>query len=139
MLRPILRVLLALASVQLLIPLTVSAAPTAQNSGVYCRGRAATIVFVGYDVAIYGTDGDDVIVVDGGWNRIQGGDGADLICVAGHFNVLNGEEGDDQISASGLHNTLFGGDGDDLLDVDDMSNWMQGGRGSDQCNGQVCQ
>ncbi len=133
------RILLALAVAQSLIPLTASAAPAAQTSSVYCMGQVATIVYVGYDVAIYGTDGDDVIAVDGGWNRIHAGGGADLICVTGHFNVLNGEEGDDQITASGLHNTLSGGDGDDQLDVDDGSNRMQGGDGDDLCNGQACQ
>jgi Ca2+-binding RTX toxin-like protein len=137
--RPLSRVLLVLVAAQLFVPMTVSAAPAAQTSDITCRGRAATIVYVGYDVAIYGTDGDDVIVVEGGWNRIHGGGGADLICVTGHFNVLEGEEGDDAITASGLHNTLSGGDGDDRLDCDDLRNGMQGGRGADQCNGEACQ
>ncbi len=130
------RLLLALVAVQSFMPLTVSAA---QTSDVYCRGQVATIVYVGYDVAIYGTDGDDVIVVDGGWNQIHGGDGADLVCVVGHFNVVEGDAGDDAIVVLGLHNTLSGGDGDDILDCDDVRNGMQGGPGMDQCNGEACQ
>ena len=137
--RPFSRALLAIVAAQLFIPLTVSAAPVVQTSDITCRGQAATIVYIGYDVAIYGTDGDDVIVVDGGWNRIHGGGGADLICVTGHFNVLNGEGGDDAITARGIHNTLSGGDGDDLLDCDDARNGMQGGLGTDRCNGEACQ
>jgi Ca2+-binding RTX toxin-like protein len=133
------RVLLTIFIAHLLIPLTVSAAPAAQAGDVTCRGQAATIVYVGYDVAIYGTDGNDVIVVDGGWNRIHGGGGADLICVAGHFNLLEGGDGADTITVSGLHNTLSGGDGDDLLDCDDVRNELQGGPGMDQCNGEACQ
>lgn len=133
------RVLLILVVAHLFVPLTVSAAPVVQTSTATCGGQVATIVYVGYDVAIYGTDGDDVIVVDGGWNRIHGGGGADLICVAGHFNMLEGGEGDDLITVSGLHNTLSGGDGDDLLNCDDVRNELEGGPGLDQCNGAVCQ
>jgi len=138
-LRPLGLALLAFVAVQSLIPLTVASAPAVQISEVTCGGRAATVVYVGYDVAIYGTSGDDVIVVDGGWNRIHGGSGEDLICVAGHFNLIEGGDGDDAIAVSGMHNTLSGGDGDDLLDCDDVRNELQGGPGLDQCNGEACQ
>ncbi len=139
MYRSLKRVLLALVVAQLFVPLTLSAAPAAQIGDPTCGGHVATIVYVGYDVAIYGTSGDDVIVVDGGWNRIHGGGGEDLICVSGHFNVIEGGDDDDAIAVRGMYNTLFGGEGDDLLDCDDERNGMQGGPGTDQCNGEACQ
>ena len=122
----------------LLVPLSALAAPSAQSSNLRCHGEAATIVYVGYDAAIYGTAGDDVIVVQGGWNRIHASGGRDNICVTGHFNLLEGEAGDDVISASGLHNTLSGNGGDDTLQADDASNTLRGGDGDNRCNGESC-
>lgn len=122
----------------LLAPMSVAAAPASQASTIECQGEAATIVYVGYDAAIFGTDGDDVIVVNGGWNSVHAGAGSDKVCVSGHFNLLDGEAGDDAIMAIGLHNALSGGEGDDTLEADDASNGMEGGKGDDSCNGESC-
>ncbi|MEZ4558505.1 MAG: hypothetical protein R2851_15620 [Caldilineaceae bacterium] len=115
-----------------------SAAPVYQEDAPTCHGATATIVHVGYDTTVVGTDADDVIVVDGGWNNIHGGAGDDKICVSGHFNAVYAEEGDDVASAGGLYNNVYGGDGDDTLDVDDGSSFMQGGSGDNTCNDNPC-
>ena len=131
-------ILMVGALLWLTTPMVVSAAPASQTDTVECHGESATIVHIGYDSAIFGTAGDDVIVVDGGWNSVHAGAGDDKVCVLGHFNVLEGEDGDDAIKATGLHNALSGGDGDDTLEADDASSQMQGGEGSNRCNGSAC-
>lgn len=110
----------------------------AQSVTPSCAGQAATIVFVGYDSAIFGTTGDDVIVVQGGWNHIHASSGSDIICVSGHFNMLRGEAGDDTIIVDGIHNTLSGDAGDDVLEADDGYNSLRGGEGINLCNGASC-
>lgn len=113
------------------------AAPTVQATPE-CEGVPATIVHVGFDTTVVGTDADDVVVIDGGWNSVHAGDGDDRICIRGHFNAVFGESGDDILIATGLYNNMYGGDGDDTLDASDASDFMQGGPGRNTCNGQSC-
>ena len=135
----ILRIAAAVLALPLVSLLVFSSAPvSAQGRTPLCDGQPATIVHIGYDSAIFGTSGDDVIVVQGGWNHIHAGNGSDTICVVGHFNVLQGDAGDDTILVDGIHNTLSGDDGDDTLQADDGNTILRCGDGNNRCNGDDC-
>lgn len=127
-----------LAALLVLLSSGVASAAPAYQQAPTCRGIPATIVHIGFDTTLMGTDAADVIVVDGGWNNIHAGDGDDLICVTGHFNSVSADDGDDVVVADGLYNTVYGGAGDDTMDADDASSFLQGGTGRNTCNGSPC-
>ena len=116
---------------------TLLAAPL-QQAAPTCLGQEATIVHIGYDGLILGTEAADIIVVDGGWNTVLAGGGDDIVCINGHFNYVSAEEGDDTVSVAGLHNSGYGNEGDDVLSAADDSNYLNGGIGDDRCNGDSC-
>ena len=105
----------------------------------YCQGEIATIVYIGYDSTISGTDGDDVIYIEGGWNYVYAGEGDDKVCILGHFNTIYGGDGDDILAVGGLYNELYGEAGDDALQVDSATSILDGGGDpGDRCNGNGC-
>lgn len=105
----------------------------------YCQGEAATIVYIGYDFTVSGTEGDDVIYIEGGWNYVYADGGDDKVCIFGHFNTVYGGDGDDTLAVGGLYNELYGDAGDDALQVDSATNVLDGGGDSgDRCNGGGC-
>lgn len=105
----------------------------------YCQGEAATIVYIGYDSTVSGTDGDDVIYIEGGWNYVYADSGDDKVCIFGHFNTVYGGDGDDILVVGGLYNELYGDAGDDALQVDSATNALDGGGDAgDRCNGGGC-
>jgi len=102
-----------------------------------CHGEQPTITYIGYDFVISGTDGDDVIYVEGGWNFVYANDGHDKVCIVGHFNDVHGGEGDDIVSADGLYNELSGNEGDDAMFGSIVTNILHGDA-ADRCNEGGC-
>jgi Ca2+-binding RTX toxin-like protein len=111
---------------------------TAPDPIRYCQGEAATIVYIGYDFTISGTDDADVIYIEGGWNYVYADGGDDKVCIFGHFNTIYGGDGDDILAVGGLYNELYGDDGDDALQADSATNILNGDVGDDLCNGDGC-
>ena len=102
-----------------------------------CHGEPPTITYIGYDFIVSGTDGDDVIYVEGGWNFVYANDGHDKICIVGHFNNVQGGAGNDIVSADGLYNELSGNDGDDTMFGSIVTNILNGDA-ADLCNEGGC-
>ncbi len=113
-------------------------APVAAQPAYDCQGETADLVFIGFEGVIVGTDEDEVIYVEGGWNTVDGMLGDDKICVAGHFNTIVGGPGDDELVGDGLYNELYGEEDDDTLITDGETGFMLGGAGEDSCNGGPC-
>ncbi len=113
-------------------------APVEAQSGYDCQGETADLVFIGFEGVIVGTDEDEVIYVEGGWNTVDGMLGDDKICVAGHFNTIIGGPGDDELVGDGLYNELYGEEDDDTLITDSETGFMLGGPGANSCNGGPC-
>jgi lysophospholipase L1-like esterase len=80
----------------------------------------------GFEVTIFGTDGDDTIVGTEGPDVIHGLKGNDAIGGAGGDDVICGGSGDD---------FLDGGDGNDLLRGKKGNDTLAGGNGTDECRG----
>lgn len=116
-----------------------NAAAQATEVGSYpdCHGEQPTITYIGYDYIVSGTDGDDVIYVEGGWNFVYANGGHDKVCVVGHFNTVHGGEGNDIVSAVGLYNELSGNEGADALHADVTTNALSDDV-NDLCNGGDC-
>jgi Ca2+-binding RTX toxin-like protein len=72
-----------------------------------------------------GGEGDDVLIGDGGANRIDGREGR---------NTIAGGGGDDELQASGS-SVLGGGEGDDLLDGGAYDDVLAGDAGADRLVG----
>ena len=116
---------------------TVAAQAVDTATGNDCHGEPPTITYIGYDFIVSGTDGDDVIYIEGGWNFVYANGGHDKICVVGHFNNVHGGEGNDTVSADGLYNELFGNEGGDALHADIITNALNGDT-NDLCNDSGC-
>ncbi|MEO1563015.1 MAG: calcium-binding protein [Pseudomonadota bacterium] len=80
-------------------------------SKVYANGKAKT-----FDDVIHGGDGDDVLLGNGGADK------------------LYGEEGDDRINAGTGNDEAYGGAGDDLINLEDGDDFASGGLGADVIN-----
>ncbi len=94
---------------------------------------------------LFGSDNDDVFVVNGSiGRRIFGGDGDDLI-LGGTGNdilfggagndIIRGRAGNDLVFGEAGNDLLNGGNGDDFLRGDDGDDNLTGGDGSDRLNG----
>ncbi len=108
------------------------------QTSVSCQGKAVTIVHVGFEATVSGTDADDVIYIEGGWNTVNAGEGDDVVCTVGHFNTLYGGFGDDELVGEGLYNVLYGEEGDDILLTDEETGTLSGGAGRNLCNDSGC-
>lgn len=92
---------------------------------VLCLGLEATIVGSDADDELVGTDGDDVIVGLGGDDIIYAFAGDDIVCAGEGNDTIFGAAGSDTIDGEGGNDTVLGGDGSDGL---------SGGAGIDTCS-----
>jgi Ca2+-binding RTX toxin-like protein len=139
-------------------PLLVLGAPAAHAGSARCFGEPATIEVRHADTDVFGTAGDDVIVVTGLGEHVYGLDGDDRICsnarILGgrgadrmkHFRrtdvvretSLHGGPGDDLILRRGprdgdphLRPVTWGGPGDDRIEGGNNNDRLVGGTGRD--------
>ena len=129
---------LALAVIIAVTLLPLGSHSVGAQTSLECQGKAVTIVHVGYEANVSGTDADDVIYIEGGWNTVNAGEGDDVVCTVGHFNTLYGGFGDDELVGEGLYNVLYGEEGDDLLLTDAETGTLSGGAGRNLCNDSGC-
>jgi hypothetical protein len=85
-----------------------------------------TIVGLGGNDTITGTQFDDVIV---------GGDGNDTITGLGGNDVLSGNAGDDTVSGGEGNDVITGNDGNDTLSGEGGNDFVDGGLGNDTVSG----
>ena len=112
--------LLQLSSQEYDAPEKVMAPLGLGSSEVFAGAGDDTITASGYNLDIYGDDGDDVVnAAFAPFSRLHGGDGDDSIGGASRGSdalFLYGDNGDDMIDGRGFDNALFsGGDGDDTI------------------------
>ena len=101
----------------------VLALPVSAGALETCQGEAATIVGTP-DVALVGTDGDDVIVTNGSWVTFAQG-GNDRVCVTGSSGLVYAGFGDDVVDTTAASSgrsflgpgadTYLGGPGTDFV------------------------
>lgn len=109
--------------------------PALANEVETCNDLAATIV--SSDRYIYGTDGPDVIVVQGaGRHKVLAGKGADVICGSDSRDRINGGAGPDRIYGEGGVDYLIGGTGRDVILAGPGDDSVFGGPARDAINGQ---
>ena len=82
---------------------------------------------------IYGTDGDDVIVANGGNNTIYGFGGNDLICSGDGDDWVSGGYGKDKIDGGAQDDTLYGTTGKDVLKGGSGNDALYGDSNYDTC------
>jgi hypothetical protein len=83
--------------------------------------RMKPLVYNGYNVAVYGGDGDDTIEGGDGVDVLFGGNGDDSISGgAVSFGLLSGDAGHDYMSSGSASHYSYGGTGNDVL-------WSSGG------------
>ena len=80
---------------------------------------------------INGTDEDDTIVGESGFNIIRGGDGNDTITGGDNLNFIYGGEGDDNITGGNGTNIIRGEAGDDNITDGSGDSYLDGGDGND--------
>jgi Ca2+-binding RTX toxin-like protein len=126
----VLRILVpVLAAAALAAPVPVVAPAVAAT--LDCDGRPATIVVPLYTRSAEGTEGDDVIYVEGISTSVDGLGGDDVMCTSDRSGAsLSGGEGRDQITGRG---NLDGGPGDDVV-VSTTGSFIdvRGGEGDDR-------
>lgn len=117
---------------------TVSLAPgetvvcTFRNEPVItCNGLAATIIAAPGQVAVNGTNGDDVIVGNELDNLIDAKRGDDTVCSLGGDDSVNGGAGNDTILGGKGSDSIRGGPGDDLLMGQGGGDTFRDGPGND--------
>jgi Ca2+-binding RTX toxin-like protein len=114
----------------LVLGLVTWAAPsTAAAVAPTCDGTPATIVVTEDTPDARGTDGDDVVVIDGDMRYdyvFEAGDGDDKVCGGSGSDTVDAGAGADWVNAYDGHDTLLGGPGPDFL---------MGGAGDDQLVG----
>lgn len=121
-------------SFALVAPITL-ATPASANEEITCNDLAATIV--SSDPIIYGTDGPDVIVVQGeGRHKVLAGKGADVICGTDFRDRINGGAGPDRIYGAGGVDYLIGASGRDTILAGPGNDLVFGGPARDAINGQ---
>lgn len=132
----------------------LGAAPLgAQNANPTCGGLEATIVQTTYVEELFGTNGDDVIVVSyakvetdvpfSGMISVDARDGNDTICVVGTPDSPSGLFDPDILVVGGEgDDTIYGGSGADYLSGDDLflemhtgNDTIYGGPGTDRIEG----
>jgi hypothetical protein len=100
-----------------------------------CDDQVATIV--SSDRVIYGTSGNDVIVVEGeGRHKVLAGKGADVICGSDSKDRINGGAGADTIYGEGANDFLIGGTGRDMIMAGPGDDQVNGGPARDAINGE---
>lgn len=121
-------------SFALVAPITL-ATPASATEEITCNDIAATIV--SSDPIIYGTDGPDVIVVQGeGRHKVLAGKGADVICGTDFRDRINGGAGPDRIYGAGGVDYLIGASGRDTILAGPGNDLVFGGPARDAINGQ---
>jgi hypothetical protein len=109
---------------------------SAQAAGATCEGSVATISSSAR--VIYGTTGDDVIVVQGGGvHTVYSGAGDDVICGSSGKDTINGSEGDDTINAGAGNDIVNSGTGEDNVAGNSGNDVISAGPGDDKVAGGV--
>lgn len=122
-------VVFLLASTTFVSPASAVETPT-------CDDQVATIV--SSERVIYGTDGADVIVVEGeGRHKVLAGKGADIICGTDSKDRINGGAGADKIFGEGSNDYLIGATGRDMIMAGDGDDQVFGGPARDAINGEA--
>ena len=85
----------------------------------------------------YGTDEDDRMAGDGGFNEMFGKKGQDSITGWGGNDKIFGEEGNDLLSGHDGNDAVEGGEGDDTIYGMDGDDVMKGGPGEDKMGGDL--
>lgn len=116
---------------------------SAQAAVATCEGSAATITSSAR--VIFGTSGDDVIVVQGGgFHSVYAGSGDDIICGSSGNDTINSSVGDDTINAGAGNDTInsgtgndsvAGGSGNDVIFTGSGNDDVAGGSGNDTLKG----
>ncbi|MET3441048.1 Ca2+-binding RTX toxin-like protein [Variovorax paradoxus] len=120
---------------------------SATTAGATVAGNLATSADIGIDTLntvenIIGSQGNDIIVVNGGTNFIDGQGGNDIISAGGGNDVvlggagndtLNGDAGNDTLTGGLDSDTVNGGAGNDTIvaTAGDGNDTMDGGTGND--------
>lgn len=115
----------------------ISAVPVAssESNAVTCGGYEVTVFGTEGDDVLVGTDGSDVIHGLGGNDRIDGGAGDDYLCGGSGSDTLLGKEGRDLLVGGRGHDLLYGGDDPDVLAGNSGSDALWGAGGADRLNG----
>jgi Ca2+-binding RTX toxin-like protein len=79
-----------------------------------------------YDDLIFGGDGDDVVIGNGGADELYGGEGDDLINAGSGDDAAYGGDGADIINMDGGDDRGYGGDGADILNGGDGNDTLYG-------------
>lgn len=134
------------AGLLMTVPLAVITIAPAQAAAT-CNGKTVTQTVTrdeddtGFD---YGTDGDDVVLLNGtGGHNYDGKSGNDTICAdVQDYSWIGGGDGDDWISAknAGYYVNMLGEGGDDVLKGSDvvlhgLGDYLVGGTGADRITG----
>jgi hypothetical protein len=120
-------------------------ATTSATGPARCGGLAATMVVTGDSPrVVYGTSGDDVIVVQdaghmirarAGDDRVCGSMGADVLRGGPGADSLHGRGGDDVVGGGADDDSVYGGRGDDSMYGGPGNDSMYGGGGNDHATG----
>jgi hypothetical protein len=122
-------------ALSLLLGLVTFATPASAAEVETCDDQVATIV--SSDRVIYGTSGNDVIVVEGeGRHKVLAGKGADVICGTDSKDRINGGAGPDTIFGEGANDFLIGGTGRDMIMAGPGDDQVNGGPARDAINGE---
>ena len=111
---------------------------SATGAGATVTANSATSAETGIDVLssianVIGSQGDDLIALNGGVNVIDGQGGNDTINAGGANNVIGGGDGNDTINGGTGNDILNGGAGDDTFTFNfgDGADTVDGGAGND--------
>ena len=81
--------------------------------------------------SVRGSNFDDLIAGDDGFNNLRGNGGDDVLDGRGGFDILNGGFGNDQLFGGDGDDDVQGGEGDDLLSGGAGGDFLTGGNGTD--------
>jgi Ca2+-binding RTX toxin-like protein len=114
---------------------------SATSAGATVTTGSATSAETGTDVLnsianVIGSQGDDLIVFNGGANLIEGRGGNDAISAGSGGDVVDGGDGNDTLNGGAGNDTVNGGAGDDAFTFNfgDGVDAVDGGTGSDTLN-----
>jgi hypothetical protein len=102
-------------------------------------GTAGADVFYagGGDDVVYGRGGNDVVYAGDGNDRVYGGPGGDRVYGGVGADEIFGGDGRDRIYGGGEDDTIYGRDGNDVVYAGDGSDRVYGGPGGDRVYGGV--
>ncbi|MEA5505251.1 DVUA0089 family protein [Halotia wernerae UHCC 0503] len=84
---------------------------------------------------IFGLAGNDTIIALAGDDQIFGGDGADLIVAGDGIDIIEGGNGNDEIFGDAGNDVIKGGGGIDVINGGDGNDIIKGGNGGDRIFG----